>query len=112
MLLKPAKCFPLAVMWTLLTMMLLNAAPQLWAADDEPDAPAKPAAAADIDREKILDEIDHLGSADPAEREEASKFLSSIARQAEPLLAEAAKGDSAEIAARAGLLLRRIHAGI
>jgi hypothetical protein len=77
-------------------------------------APA-PAAPGDTQAPKftdVRDAIEHLGSADPAEREAATKYLAGVGEAAEAPLREAAEGDNIEAARRAAELLRQIRFGI
>jgi tetratricopeptide (TPR) repeat protein len=78
---------------------------------------AAPALAAPTDTQPqkfadVRDAIDHLGSADPAERDAATKYLSGVGEAAEAALREVAGGDDVEAARRATELLRQIRFGI
>ena len=79
-------------------------------------AEAPPSASAQDAREQgrreIADAITKLGSADPAEREEASRTLWAAGAEAEAALRDAAAGDNPEEARRAEELLRNLRYGI
>src|SRR4051812_36680370 len=78
-------------------------------------APVAPAAAPpeDPQRQAQVDSaVERLGSADPAAREEATRFLWLAGDEALPALKEAAAGEDAEIARRAGEILRNLQYGI
>jgi tetratricopeptide (TPR) repeat protein len=63
-------------------------------------------------RQDIDAAVSRLGSADPAEREAASRFLWSLGEPARPALQQAAEGDDIEAARRAREILRLIQYGI
>lgn len=63
-------------------------------------------------RQKVAEAVEHLSSADPAERDSASKYLWSVGEAAMPALREAAAGDDAEAALRAAEILRHLRYGI
>lgn len=67
-------------------------------ADDKPDKP-----------DSIPTLIAQLGSGDFKKREEASKKLKAIGKEALPLLKEALNSDDPEIASRAGAIIKRIE---
>jgi hypothetical protein len=67
---------------------------------------ALPARGAEPATQPIDDAIAHLGDADPAVREQASKVLRDAGPAARAALEEAAKGDDPEVAARARDILR------
>src|SRR6478752_6537848 len=71
-----------------------------------------PPATSQRERKDIADAVAKLGSADPAERDEASKALWSIGEAARPALQETAAGDDLEAARRATEILRQIRYGI
>jgi tetratricopeptide (TPR) repeat protein len=63
-------------------------------------------------RQEIADAITQLGSADPAEREAATRVLWAAGAEAEAALREAAAGDNPEEARRATEILRNLRYGI
>jgi tetratricopeptide (TPR) repeat protein len=73
----------------------------------EPGAPA-----VDPQQKQIADAIARLSSADPAEREEATRVLWAAGDAAVVALTEAAAGDDVEVARRASEILRNLHYGI
>jgi tetratricopeptide (TPR) repeat protein len=79
-------------------------------------APTSPAPAADApspqQQKDIEAAIERLSSADPAERDAASRELWSIGEAAGPALKETAAGDDVEAARRAAEILRQIRYGI
>lgn len=71
-----------------------------------------PALSAPDARRDIDEAIAKLSSADPAERDAATRVLWSIGEAAQDALKEAAEGDDVEAARRAAEILRRIRYGI
>ena len=90
-------------------VVLLTLASLPMAASSAHAAPDPPARG---QRKEIEDAIDRLGSADPAERDSASRQLWSIGEPAEAALRDTAGGDDAEAARRAAEILRQIRYGI
>src|SRR5687768_10917011 len=89
--------------WPFALLPILTAALSAQAVPDD----AKQREQRDID-----EAIVRLGSADPAEREAASRTLWTIGEPAEDALRETAEGDDVEAARRASEILRHIRYGI
>ena len=66
----------------------------------------------DPQQKQIADAIAHLSSADPAEREQATRVLWAAGDAAVVALTEASEGDDVEVARRASEVLRNLRYGI
>src|SRR5690349_8823972 len=78
-----------------------------------PHTPARAVQDAPAARQKeIQGAVDKLSSADPADREAASRYLWSLGESARAALEEVSQGDDIEAARRASEILRQIRYGI
>jgi len=76
------------------------------------ETPAAPVLTSTPTEKEIADAVERLGSADPAEREQATRYLWAAGSAAEAALKEAAESDDAEVAGRATQILRNLRYGI
>src|SRR4051794_486195 len=83
-------------------LLLVPSAPILCAPADSPQR----------EKKEIEEAVAKLGSADPAEREAATRALRIIGEPAQAALKEAAAGDDIEAARRASEILRSLRYGI
>src|SRR5678816_1328704 len=84
---------------------------RLHAAEPPATAPLT-APPSDPQQKQIADAIAHLSSADPAEREQATRVLWAAGDAAVVALTEASEGDDVEVARRASEILRNLRYGI